>query len=404
MQVVVLGGGGAMGATAVAHLARSPLVDELLVADRDLGRARRVAATIDAPGQVRAVDVDATDPAALHRLLAPAELILNCAGPFFRLGVPVLSAAIEAGTTYVDICDDPVPTIEMLELDEQARNSGVGALVGMGASPGLSNLLAVRAAEHLDAIENCFTAWPLDIPAPGQPGTPADEGLVDGVPSAAAIHLMEQVSGTVPTVIDGRLTERTPLEPVKLTYPDHGSGTAWTVGHPEPVTLVRSLHLTGRAANVMLMRRSTAAYLCRIRSELDAGSLSLEQAATTVLRPPRSRAVRAAVAALSTPGHGALPPFFALVTGRAGGSPRTVGCHLTAAPPGMDGATAIPAALAIEQILEQPLPPGVHPPEAVVDPMRMLAALIEHCEPRRSSVDELAPVSITPAVTPPGAS
>lgn len=69
----------------------------------------------------------------------------------------------------------------------------------------------------------------------------------------------------------------------------------------------------------------------------------------------------------------------------------------------MDGATAIPAALAVEQILEQPLPPGVHPPEMVVDPVRILAALIEHCEPRRSSVDELAPVSIAPAVTPPGA-
>ena len=64
----------------------------------------------------------------------------------------------------------------------------------------------------------------------------------------------------------------------------------------------------------------------------------------------------------------------------------------------MDGATAISVALAVEQILEQPLPPGVHPPEEVIDPVRMLTALIDHCGPRRSSVDELAPVCIAPVV------
>jgi saccharopine dehydrogenase-like NADP-dependent oxidoreductase len=114
---------------------------------------------------------------------------------------------------YVDICDDPEPTLAMFELDQRAQEAGVGALIGMGASPGLSNLLAARAARHLDSVTDCYTVWPLDVRSPGQHGATMDEARdANGRPSAAAIHLMEQISGAIGVVEQGRRQHRAPLE------------------------------------------------------------------------------------------------------------------------------------------------------------------------------------------------
>ena len=59
----------------------------------------------------------------------------------------MLSAAIASGCHYIDICDDWEPTIEMMGLDQDARLNDVLAIIGMGASPGISNLLACLVCE-----------------------------------------------------------------------------------------------------------------------------------------------------------------------------------------------------------------------------------------------------------------
>jgi saccharopine dehydrogenase (NAD+, L-lysine forming) len=40
-------------------------------------------------------------------------------------------------------------TLEILEMDEDARRAGISALIGMGSSPGATNLLARFAADNL---------------------------------------------------------------------------------------------------------------------------------------------------------------------------------------------------------------------------------------------------------------
>jgi short subunit dehydrogenase-like uncharacterized protein len=395
MKIVVLGGAGGMGATASRQLAAGGAGRELVVADLDAERAAALARELASRGaRVEARAVDVLDPVALRALLAGADLVLNCAGPFFRLGVPALEAAIEARTSYLDICDDPEPTLAMLALDERARRAGIFAVIGMGASPGVSNLLAARAARRLDRVEDCFTVWPLD--GASVPGGEAD--LRDAArsashgPSAAAVHLMEQISGRIRVVENGRLAERAPLEAVEIDYPGAGRGTVYTVGHPEPLTLLHSLGVRGRAANAMLLRPATAAYLRRVGKDLDAGVLTHEAAAAELLAPRTGRGLAAAARGLFLSGAGSLPPFFAWLRGERGGRRVSVGCHVTSLPPGMDGATAIPAALAAETLLRTRPAPGVYSPEAVVDPEALLAALAKHCPGSPACADALAPV------------
>ncbi|MEU8923618.1 saccharopine dehydrogenase NADP-binding domain-containing protein [Kitasatospora sp. NPDC048545] len=400
MKVLALGGAGATGRVAARVAAGLPGVHELVIADRDLPAARRAAAALAAATvvPVRAQRVDVTDPAGLHAALGAADAVLNTVGPYYRFGLDVLRAAIRARTDYLDICDDWEPTVAMLELDGEARAAGVRAVIGMGASPGVSNLLAARAAARLDTLTDVYTAWPVDAgPRPGgsPPDTsPPEPSLRDanGAVSAAAVHWMQQISGTVAAVEDGRIVRRPPLRPVTLDLPGGHRGTAYTVGHPEPVTLHRSLRPTGEAANLMVVRAGTAAYLDVLRADLDAGRLSNETAAADLDGPTLRRVLRAAGRAPRLRGPGTLPPFFAAATGTRDGRPAAALARLT----GADGlladmaeATGVPAGLALAQLLDGTVgPAGVHPPEAAVDAERFFRDLAREC-PGVEVVEEL---------------
>lgn len=387
-----MGAGGEMGQVAARQLASDERIGELVLADRSVDDAVRVAATIDdAGGSVATVECDLLDPTRTREVLDAADAVLNCAGPFFLLGIPTLEAAIDTTTTYVDICDDPEPTIEMLALDERAHAAGVAAVIGMGASPGLSNLLAARAAERLDTVQDCITGWSL-TESRDDAAAPPQRREVTG----AVVHFMEQIHGQVAVVEDGELVHRPPLGAVEIDYPGHGRGTGYVVGHPEPVTLHRSLGVTGRSCNVVLVDDGPTAGLLRtLRRDLDDGCLDLRAAGREALAPSASRLARAMVAGTRLRSRGSLPSLFAWVRGTAAGRSATVGCHVTTLPPGMAGATSVPAALAVGQLLDTRPAPGVHAPERVVDVTRLLADLILHCATPVADVDALAPVDVS---------
>jgi len=144
----------------VATALRYPFIAQIIIADRDRERAAAFAGACGP--KASAVSLDAEDEDALRQLLRRADVVLNTAGPFYRFGIKVLRAAIEAGCHYLDINDDWEPTLEMLEMDERARRAGVTAVVGMGASPGISNLLAAKAMRRLDRVDAVYTGWSLE--------------------------------------------------------------------------------------------------------------------------------------------------------------------------------------------------------------------------------------------------
>ncbi|MFD9685028.1 saccharopine dehydrogenase family protein [Kitasatospora sp. NPDC059088] len=390
MKVLALGGAGAMGRVAARVTARLPGVRELVIADRDPDAARRTAAGLadhasGAGVTVRARRVDVTDRAELDTALDGADAVLNTVGPYYRFGLDVLRAAIRTGTDYLDICDDWEPTVAMLELDQEARAAGVRAVIGMGASPGVSNLLAVRAAALLDTLTDLHTAWPVDVGPDSVTGPDSgDTPLLsrDGSPAAAAVHWMQQISGTVAVVRGGRLTRRPPLEQIALDLPGGHRGTAYTVGHPEPVTLHRTLRPGGDAASLMVVRAGTAAYLDVLRRDLDAGRLSNETAALALDRPSLRRMLRAGARTVRFGAPGSLPGFFAAATGTVDGRRASALVRLTGADAllaDMAEGTGVPAALGLAQLLDGTVrTPGVHPPETAVDAERFFADLARY--------------------------
>ena len=146
-KVTVLGGCGAVGSVAVKTLAISGVFSEVVIADANLERARTMAKELG-PG-VTAVACDVLDPPSLRQALRGSDVVLNCVGPFYTTVKPILAAVMEAGVNYVDVCDDVDVTLDLLDMDEAVQRAGIAVLLGMGSSPGMTNVIARFAADAL---------------------------------------------------------------------------------------------------------------------------------------------------------------------------------------------------------------------------------------------------------------
>lgn len=149
MKVTALGGCGAMGRATSHELAENDDVDELLVADIDLDAAETFAAEL--PGAVSAAQVDVTDHDALVALLADSDVVANALP--YAFNVEVMEACLDAGAHYLDLGGLYHKTQEQLELDDAFADAGLTAVLGIGASPGLTNVATAKGAANLDSVE-----------------------------------------------------------------------------------------------------------------------------------------------------------------------------------------------------------------------------------------------------------
>ncbi|MDX3528868.1 saccharopine dehydrogenase NADP-binding domain-containing protein [Streptomyces sp. ID05-39B] len=163
MRVLLVGAGG-VGTAATRIAARRDFLTHMVVADYDLARAEAaVTALGDQERRFSAHRVDASDEAAVRRLLAEegCDVLLNATDP--RFVMPLFNAALGAGVHYVDMAMSlsvahPTAPYEQCGVklgDEQFalakawESAGRLALVGMGVEPGLSDVFARYAADEL---------------------------------------------------------------------------------------------------------------------------------------------------------------------------------------------------------------------------------------------------------------
>ncbi len=151
MKIIVLGGAGKMGCIAAQDLAGDRRVKEVVIADRDVAQARTVAETIG-NSKVTIRQVDLNDRDALVGLLKGADTCLNAT--VYYTNLPVMEACLEAGTCYTDMGGLFHTTRKQLELSDRFAEAGLSAVLGMGSAPGVPNVQARYAADRLDSIEH----------------------------------------------------------------------------------------------------------------------------------------------------------------------------------------------------------------------------------------------------------
>src|SRR3990170_5082120 len=251
MRALVLGAAGAICREASRDLAKYSAFDEIVLADGDLSAAQSLQAELASP-RLRTVAFDADDTEALPKLVQGFDVVVN--GLPYRYDMAVTRACVEAGVNGLDLST----TQEQFDFDEAARRRGVVFVPGVGATPGVTNLLVALAARDLDQVEEvdiAFAAFRCLAPAPGlltttlwefNPEEPARQRVYfeDGEMRPAA-----PLSGGLEVDFGGAI----------------GRQIAYRVPHPETTTLPRSYpgvrHVTVRGCFApQVMRIMSALY------------------------------------------------------------------------------------------------------------------------------------------------
>ncbi len=162
MRILVVGAGG-VGAAIASIAERRAFFDHMVLADVDVERAERAVARLADGGRFAAARVDASDAESVAALAreSRADVVVNACDP--RLNPPIFDGAFAAGCTYLDMAmhlSQPHPERPYEEpgvklgdaqfaVSDQWSGRGLLALVGIGVEPGLSDVFARYAADHL---------------------------------------------------------------------------------------------------------------------------------------------------------------------------------------------------------------------------------------------------------------
>jgi lysine 6-dehydrogenase len=163
MRVLVLGGAGAVCSETTRDLAEYSDFGEIIVADYNLKAAK---ALIEEIGDQRltAIYFDAEDYDTMLRLFPGYDVVVN--GLPWKYDLPVTKACVEVGVHGLDVSTEE----DQWSYDLQAKEKDILFIPGVGATPGITNVMARRAADQMDEVEEIqinFAAFRSPAPAPG---------------------------------------------------------------------------------------------------------------------------------------------------------------------------------------------------------------------------------------------
>jgi lysine 6-dehydrogenase len=163
MKVLSLGGAGAVCQHATRDLAEFSDFDDIFIGDYNLAAAEELAADIGDP-RVKILKVDAADYDGLVKTFQGFDVILN--GLPWKYDLAVTRACVEAGVSGLDVSTEE----DQWDYDAAAKEKDIVFIPGVGATPGITNVMARRGADYFDEVDDIqinFAAFRCPAPAPG---------------------------------------------------------------------------------------------------------------------------------------------------------------------------------------------------------------------------------------------
>jgi lysine 6-dehydrogenase len=284
MKVAVLGAAGTIAPAIVRDLASSEEIESIKLLDLRAGQAKAVAEQ-HGLGKATAHGADARSNLAAE--LDGTDALVNSAS--YRVNLDAMRACLEADCHYLDLGGLYRVTGEQLLLGPDFERAGLVAVLGIGSSPGKTNLMAARAARELGDVDSIQVyAAGRDLDPPAGPSFPyALETLLD------ELKLRPVVLRNGEPV---RIAPLTPGGEVNFGEPLGRAETIYTL-HSELRTFAQSFGCRQASFRLSLPRQ----LLDRLR-ELTAAASEERKAIARRAQPPSPRTV--SVHMVEASGHG----------------------------------------------------------------------------------------------------
>ena len=371
MKVLALGGSGGMGRFSSFAISNYPNISKVTIAD--LNEANAIEFSNHFDDRFTGIGLDVTNKEHLEKVMSDHDVVLNTTGPFFKFGLPILKSAIKCKCHYFDICDDWEPTEEMLKLNDEALKNDITAIVGLGASPGISNLLGLKAMNELDETESIITGWDVSS------AKPEDESSQKGT-NAAMEHGLQQISGEIKVYKDKKYKLTKPLEKIKIHYPGRGNHDAFIFVHPEAITFPHHFNDLKESVNACHGSKQSNIYIIKIlRWLVDKKLISFKQGASLMEWLERKIGTPSIEKQIK-----GLPSIYGLAKGLKENKNASVAVTLSEEELsnswGMGAITGFPLAFGLKLLLENKInKKGVFAPEGgAIDPDDFFSLLTDH--------------------------
>jgi len=215
-----------MGALTVRDLVDHYKAD-VMAADLKLDRVKKVAELVG-KDNVTPLQLDATDPHALKQAAKDVDVVLCNA--WYELNIKVMPVAIEVGAHYGDLGGFYDYTFQQLKYHEKAKDAGVTCVLGIGSSPGITNVCGAAGAAKLDSVDtiSIYCTWGTKL-------KPSSASF----PAYSVRTVLDELTQTPPIVQNGK-HKRMPVlsgETEVLMPEPAGKVVAYYIKHSEPATM-----------------------------------------------------------------------------------------------------------------------------------------------------------------------
>jgi lysine 6-dehydrogenase len=373
--IAILGGAGMMGQGIIRDLLSDrAIVDiaEVRLFDNHRERMDALRAQLD-DSRLTLHELDVSDPAALARSLAGADICINAVPTLAGFQMAIFEAALAAGVDYMDLGGLGTYTVKQLEWRERFRAAGVVAVLGVGADPGMSNVICRAVADQFDEIDRINLYWAATLTG--------DENPVLMPPYSVSTVLAEYAHPCI-QFLDGRHVEcqpQTGIETIDLPAPWGRCEFMYSI-HSEQLTVpladgIREKGIREFTWKLHLPAREHEAWVGLVK----AGFGDFDRTVRINGQDVRPLDVLNAVIGRNIaenqdkiPAQQSHEIHFAIGHGRVGGKAATARCEVIVRPNAMydgyvDPATSMNASIAAQLMLSETRRPGVYAPEAYFD-------------------------------------
>jgi lysine 6-dehydrogenase len=163
VRIIILGAAGAMASVVIRDLLE--FVPDVAITAADI---RHIPSS---DSRVRSAIVDVRDVHSTTDIIASHDAVLNCVNYYYN--IPIMQAALAARVPYADLGGLYHGSMKQFGLQEEFFRKNVTAVLGMGSTPGITNVMAGVLAKQMDEVRElhvrigCFdqtASGPLPVP------------------------------------------------------------------------------------------------------------------------------------------------------------------------------------------------------------------------------------------------
>ncbi len=174
MSILILGASGQIGAYTVQDLTEFCGEKDIIASSRKMSNVKKAMDDLRLTKNVKLMEIDATDTARVLDVIKKekVESVVNCA--WYQTNLGVMDACLKGGATYTDLGGFFDTCLKQIDLHKKWKDAGINATIGLGSTPGMTNIAGAAGAKRLDSVDtiDIVCAWGNTLPVKeaGWPG------------------------------------------------------------------------------------------------------------------------------------------------------------------------------------------------------------------------------------------